>query len=700
MIISNSQIHLASIVFSILLFCFGSVVLADPPAATIDIATLPTNVGNFTRISGSVGNGHFGVPVAGGYDVNNDGFNDYMFSAMRASPLGRSDAGQVHFIFGDGTVNGSLDTSVSNPRIVNIYGDGEQENTGSEVWMDDITGDGLGDLLIARQNFTIGTRSGAGALTIISGINQFEALLPTDNSIDLRNPPAGLSVFTITGAEAGDRLGIWVRTGDVDGDGVNDLVVGADQDDGINNLEAHSGSIYVIRGGSHLNSTRTVDLANFGNSALIGNIAQLLPPTDSAEFHFGATCQIADLDGNGRAEVLAAATLNRAGAELLPLSGGNPTHSRGGPPEGTLFIAWDNLFPAAPWPAGMRYRFGSNPASETIINGADDNTSFGEEILGGLDYDNDQQPDLFVGDLAGLGNGLSTSGIGYVFYKAAMLKGLNFDLRSPPANLQTTRFDGGFIGGIAADTAMHGDFNGDDIDDLAFSSPHGKPLGRDDAGTIHVFNGRNGQWPTMIDLRTDQLPPTSQIRITAIYGAHGTAINDTGDVLSYSGAVGDIDKDGRDDLITNEMVGNGVAANSVDVGNLIIISGQLVSNDVVEACTLDADGNATVDALTDGLLFIRHMFGIRGSSLIEDSVGNGCTRCTAPQIEAFLEQCAATSVSDFDGNGTIDALTDGLLNLRFLFGLRDAALIDNSVGDGCTRCTALEIETNLQGLLP
>ncbi|MEE9412713.1 MAG: hypothetical protein V3V22_06630 [Methylococcales bacterium] len=692
--------RLTGLVFNILLFSFGNVVLADPPAAIIDIATLSTDDGKFARVSGSAGNGHFGVPIAGGYDVNNDGFNDYMFSAMRASPLGRTDSGQVHLIFGDGTINGSLDTSVNNPRIVNIYGDGIQENTGSEIWMDDVTGDGLGDLLIARQNFTAGSRPGAGALTIISGANQLETLLP-ENIIDLRNPPAGLSVLTINGAEAGDRLGIWMRTGDVDGDGINDLVVAADQDDGVNNTETHSGSLYVIRGGNHLNSTRVVDLANFGSTALSGNIAQILPPTGSTEYHFGATCQIADLDGNGRAEVLGAATINRAGAELLPLNGGGPTHSRGGPPEGTLFIAWDNLFPAAPWPAAMSYRFGTSPASETVINGADDNTAFGEEILGGLDYDNDQQADLFIGDLSGLGNGLSSSGIGYVFYKAAMLKGLNFDLRSPPAGLLTTRFDGAFIGAIGADTGMHGDFDGDGIDDLAFSSPHGVPLGRVDAGIIHVFHGRNGQWPAQIDLRTGQLPPESQIRISEVYGAHGTVTNDTGDVLSYSGAAGDIDNDGRDDLITNEMVGNGLGENTVDVGNLIIISGQLLSaNTSVAACTLDADGNASADTLTDGLLFIRHMFGARGAGLIENAVGSGCTRCTAPEIEAFLDQCASTNVSDFDGNGEIDALTDGLLNIRFLFGIRGEALISNSLGNACTRCTPAEIETNLQGLMP
>jgi hypothetical protein len=60
---------------------------------------------------------------------------------------------------------------------------------------------------------------------------------------------------------------------------------------------------------------------------LPGNLAQVLPPTSgSVEFSLGGTCQLADLDGNGRAEVITAATLERAGASLrakgAPTGGG------------------------------------------------------------------------------------------------------------------------------------------------------------------------------------------------------------------------------------------------------------------------------------------------------------------------------------------------------------------------------------------
>jgi hypothetical protein len=53
---------------------------------------------------------------------------------------------------------------------------------------------------------------------------------------------------------------------------------------------------------------------------------------------------------------------------------------------------------------------------------------------------------------------------------------------------------------------------------------------------------------------------------------------------------------------------------------------------------------------------------------------------------------------DVDGNGTADALTDGILILRFLFGFGGATLINGAVGGGCTRCVATDIETFLTSI--
>jgi hypothetical protein len=51
---------------------------------------------------------------------------------------------------------------------------------------------------------------------------------------------------------------------------------------------------------------------------------------------------------------------------------------------------------------------------------------------------------------------------------------------------------------------------------------------------------------------------------------------------------------------------------------------------------LDVDGNGANDALTDGLLIIRYLFGLRGEALISGAIAPDATRDTAADIESFL----------------------------------------------------------------
>ena len=66
--------------------------------------------------------------------------------------------------------------------------------------------------------------------------------------------------------------------------------------------------------------------------------------------------------------------------------------------------------------------------------------------------------------------------------------------------------------------------------------------------------------------------------MTEILGARGRDGGDSGDTLCYSAATGDLDGNGLTDLIVNEMEGNGVAPEAVDVGNLLILSGAGLSS--------------------------------------------------------------------------------------------------------------------------
>ena len=562
------------LILRLLVFILITQISWAQPIKVIDLANTSTSNGTLLRVYGSTGNGSSGLPVAGGFDTNGDGFKDYAMAAMLASPLGRTGAGEVYLVFGNGAINGTVDTSQNQSRILKILGAAQREHAGSEIWMDDVTGDGLGDLLICRQDHTPASGPvGAGALTIIKGGAELQTFANGLTALDLAAPPVSITTTTIVGATTQDRLCIWLRTGDISGDGIADIVVGADQ---AGPGAEHHGELYIIRGGAHLAVTQTINLASFGTATppLNGNLLRINAPANASHYHLGATVQVGDLDANNRAEVMAAAALNRAGAGLTPFGTTETVHASGGTTDGTLYVIWDDNIPAGNWPANFQMTLDNLPGTQTTINGSNNHESFGEEILGGLDYDNDGNADLFSGDLTGSPTAQrSRAGLGDVLFNAATLKNQNIDLDNPPAGLVRTQFYGPRAGAISADTAMHGDFNGDGISDLAFSSPHDSPFNRSNAGTLHVFFGKTGGWPALVDLQPGLLPSSSQIEIVEIYGANGNATGDVGDTLSYSGAFGDINDDDITDIITNEMVGNGIAPNTIDVGNLIIISG-------------------------------------------------------------------------------------------------------------------------------
>lgn len=552
------------------------------PRVTLDLAT-PLPAGALSRVYGSTGTGRFGVPVAGGSDVDGDGFADVAVAYFTASPLERLRAGEIDLVFGDGTIGGTLDTALDQPGLLRIFGAGPQETAGNEIWIDDVTGDGIADLLIGRQNHTPDTeRIGAGALTIVTGGPELRRLALEGSVIDLAQPPDEITMTTVVGAQAIDRLGIWMRTGDIDGDGIADIVVGADQEDaagGDEPAEENRGAVYVIRGGAHLSEHPIVDLASFAASPLAGHLAKITPPKGSSRFHFGATCTLADLDGNGRAEVLAAAALLRAGAQIR--ADGAPifsAESAGGSLEGTVFIAWDDNFPDEPWPAGLSFDVTQAPGSHTVLDGESRNRAFGEEILGGLDFDGDARADLFVGDLVGgEAAGRARPGSGHIFYDAARLKGRQLDFDDLPSDLRTTTILGPSTDALASDTAAQGDFDGDGWTDLAIASPHAHPLGRFRAGVFQVFYGRPGGWPVFIDSAAENLPLPDVLRVTEVQGARGQAGPDFGDTLGYSATAADMNGDGRTDLISNEMLGNGFAPEAIDHGNLIVLDGAALS---------------------------------------------------------------------------------------------------------------------------
>jgi len=115
------------------------------------------------------------------------------------------------------------------------------------------------------------------------------------------------------------------------------------------------------------------------------------------------------------------------------------------------------------------------------------------------------------------------------------------------------------------------------------------------------------------------------------------------------------------------------------------------------SATWDFDSNGTADALTDGLLLLRHTFGLRDAQLTNGAIAPDSPLSAAEVQDAVAE---AYSIADIDGNGAVDALTDGLMLLRYLFGLSGDQLINGAVSPDATRTTAAEIQGYIDANMP
>ena len=106
----------------------------------------------------------------------------------------------------------------------------------------------------------------------------------------------------------------------------------------------------------------------------------------------------------------------------------------------------------------------------------------------------------------------------------------------------------------------------------------------------------------------------------------------------------------------------------------------------------DVDGNDEADALTDGLLILRYAFGLRDDNLIAGAISP-----TSPYSESEIVSRIENTMSyaDIDGNGEVDALSDGLIILRYLFGIEGDSLINDTLSTNATRTSVEEIAAYL-----
>ncbi|MGV6819620.1 MAG: Ig-like domain-containing protein, partial [Parvularcula sp.] len=210
----------------------------------IDLGFNDPNLGFF--IQGAETNDYSGFSVASAGDVNADGFDDIIIGAWPADVGSMFEAGEAYLVFGDPNRQGAFDvTTIDGNNGIRFQGDAADDRFGYSVSAaGDLNGDGVGDFVVGAIHADAGGRADAGAAYIYFG----------DGS-GLNDPTyaAGEAGLVIQGAVAGDRLGSSVASlGDVNGDGIDDLIVGAFQADGAGG-QRDAGRAYVYFG----DATRT-----------------------------------------------------------------------------------------------------------------------------------------------------------------------------------------------------------------------------------------------------------------------------------------------------------------------------------------------------------------------------------------------------------------------------------------------------------
>jgi uncharacterized repeat protein (TIGR02059 family) len=422
-------------------------------SSSIELSALDGSTG--FRLDGAAAGEYAGAVGVGG-DVNGDGFDDLVVSAYGgiAGPNGTS-SGASYVVFGHASgfssaielsaLDGSTGFRLDGPATY-----GFSNNFVSAAG--DLNGDGFADLIVGVPfENPNGTYSGA-SYVVFGSASGFASAIEL-SGLD------GSTGFRLDGVAAYDYTGWSVRAaGDVNGDGLADLIVGAA---GADPNGSNSGASYVVFGKAS-GFASAVDL-----SGLDGTTGFRLNGAAADDTSGVPVAAAGDVNGDGYADLIVAA------------ASADPNGSN----SGSTYV----VFGKALGFASVIELSGLDGSTGFRLDGAATGDYAGASVSAAGDLNGDGYADLIVGAPSADPNG-SDSGASYVVFGKASGFASVLELSALDGSTGF-RLDGAATLDHAGRVSAAGDLNGDGFSDVAVGSladPNGF-----NSGASYVIFGRN-----------------------------------------------------------------------------------------------------------------------------------------------------------------------------------------------------------------